>query len=209
VWKGVKKMKDGLGYILEVFHTNANQLSQELGISRFTIYDWIKGRRPIPTKRVKELSEHFNIDERWFRKKELLGSERLELQRTYVDRNAEFIEYDEYFEDEEGNVHEVKKYFSPDHDVSNHLYHLENAEKVIEDIQRLIAMETDSHDDFYQDIFRKVISVTSSKNRKKVKMLRDVLLYLEHCDHEFGFMTFEDDNLKSKFDELLRYYNKK
>jgi Helix-turn-helix len=209
VWEGVKEMKDGLGYILEVFHTNANQLSQEIGISRFTIYDWIKGRRPIPPKRVKELSEHFNIDEKWFNKKELLGSERLELQRIYIDRNAEFIEYTDYIEDEEGNVHEIPSYFSPDHDVSNHLYHEQKAKEVIEKVGQLIEIELNAHDDFYQEIFRKVITVTKTTNRNKVKMLNDVLNYLAYRDHEAGFMVLEDNDKTSKLDELMGLYEKK
>jgi predicted DNA-binding protein YlxM (UPF0122 family) len=46
----------GLQKILEVFNTNASQIANELGVSRQTVYDWIKEKRKIPEKRLSQLA---------------------------------------------------------------------------------------------------------------------------------------------------------
>lgn len=47
----------GLEKIIKVFNFNANQIAKELGISRYTVYDWLKGRRKIPQERIEQLAE--------------------------------------------------------------------------------------------------------------------------------------------------------
>ncbi|WP_286099267.1 helix-turn-helix domain-containing protein [Bacillus mycoides] len=43
--------------MIKVFNFNANQIAKELGISRYTVYDWLKGRRKIPQERIDQLAE--------------------------------------------------------------------------------------------------------------------------------------------------------
>ncbi|MFC0235514.1 helix-turn-helix domain-containing protein [Fictibacillus phosphorivorans] len=199
-----------LKYISQTFEMPLAQVATELGVKRQTVNEWVgKRRRTIPDKHVSKLASIFNLDEKWFRMQNLEASEKLELQRIHVDRNATFIEYEDVFVDEEGIAHDVTSYYSPEQELSNHLYHLQNAQKVIEEVTRIIGIETDAHESYNQDIFRKVMSVINSNNHKKVRMLRDMLDYLAYRDHEFGFMTFEDDNLKTKYDDLINYYEKK
>jgi len=47
----------GLERVIKVFNFNANQIAKELGISRYTVYDWLKGRRKIPQERIDQLAE--------------------------------------------------------------------------------------------------------------------------------------------------------
>jgi transcriptional regulator with XRE-family HTH domain len=199
-----------LKYIAQTFQIPLSDIANELGIKRQSINEWVgKRRRDVPEKHISKIAALFNLDEKWFRKKDLTGSERLELQRIYIDRNATFIEYEDVIIDDEGNSHEVTKYYSQEQELSSHLFHLEQAERLIEMIKQLIDIETDAHDDFYQELFRKVITVTKSINRNKVKMLHDVLNYLAYRDHEAGFMVLEDDNKTVKLDELMGLYEKK
>jgi len=47
----------GLEEILKVFNFNANQIAKEIGVSRQTVYDWLKGKRKIPKERIDQLAE--------------------------------------------------------------------------------------------------------------------------------------------------------
>lgn len=47
----------GLEKVIKVFNFNANQIAKELGISRYTVYDWLKGRRKIPQERIDQLAK--------------------------------------------------------------------------------------------------------------------------------------------------------
>ncbi|MDX5476615.1 MAG: helix-turn-helix domain-containing protein [Bacillaceae bacterium] len=198
-------------YISQTFQIPLSEIANELGIKRQSVNEWVgKKRKPIPEKHIPKIATMFNLDESWFRKNELLGSERLELQRIYVDRNASFEEYVDFIEDEDGNVHEITKSFSPDEAVSQHLWHHQQAEKLIEDVKFLINIEAEGHEDFYQNIIRDVLTMAKTKDSAKVKMLKDVLEYLIYSDDEFGgFRLFKDKELTSKLDDLKSYYNKK
>ncbi|USK69198.1 helix-turn-helix transcriptional regulator [Peribacillus asahii] len=196
-----------LKYISQTFNVPLSQVAEKLGVSKQTINEWVgKRRKSIPEKHIPKLATIFDIDEKWFRKQNLLGSEKLELQRIYIDRNATFVEYEDYFTDDEGIVHEITKCYSPEQELSNHLFYMQSAEELIEEISKLIYIETDAHDKLYQDFFKDVISVTKSQDRKKIKMLRDVLEYLLYNDNEFGFMVQENSHKTEKLTELFNLY---
>lgn len=196
----------GLEYIIQEFKTNANQLSKNLEISRYTVYDWLKERRNIPEKRLEQLSKMFNLPKEYFIKTELKPSEKTAIQKSYIDQNATFEEYPDYIIDENGNEHEITRYFSPEQQLSEHLSYVQRAEELIEKIRLLITIEVDAHDDLYQDLFKGVIRVARSKDSKKLKMLQDVLEYLMYADHEFGFMLIEDSHKGEKLEELFKLY---
>jgi len=46
----------GLEKVIKIFNFNANQLAKELGLSRYTVYDWLRGRRKIPQERINQLA---------------------------------------------------------------------------------------------------------------------------------------------------------
>lgn len=81
----------GLEFIMETYNTNANRLAEELQISRHTIYDWLKGRRKIPAKRLKQLSEYFELPEEYFQK-ELSAHEKFDVQLMKLKREKEEID---------------------------------------------------------------------------------------------------------------------
>jgi len=195
-----------LKYISQTFQIPLAEVATQLGVKRQTVNEWVgKRRKQIPEKHIVKLSEIFQLDEKWFRKQILSGSERLELQRIYIDRNATFIEYEDYFTDDEGNVHEITKYYSPEREESEHLFHLQQAEKITEEVKMLIDIEVDAHDDFYQKLIRDVILVTKSKEFRKIMLLQDVISFLLYHDYEFGFMD-ADQSKTDKLNELLSLY---
>lgn len=75
----------GLEFIMETYNTNANRLAEELQVSRHTIYDWLKGRRKIPTKRLKQLSEYFELPEEYFQK-ELTQQDKLNIYKLIIEK---------------------------------------------------------------------------------------------------------------------------
>ncbi|PFF01366.1 hypothetical protein CN325_03740 [Bacillus thuringiensis] len=47
----------GLEKVINVFNFNANKIAKEIGVSRQTVYDWLKGKRKIPKERIDQLTE--------------------------------------------------------------------------------------------------------------------------------------------------------
>jgi predicted transcriptional regulator len=47
----------GLQKVLEVFNMNPSKISNQLGVSRQTVHDWLKGKRKIPKNRITLLSQ--------------------------------------------------------------------------------------------------------------------------------------------------------
>lgn len=81
----------GLEYIVKEFHTSYKEVAQELGISTPTIQDWLKGRKGIPTKRLDQLSQIFNLPEAYFQK-ELTFVEKGEIRISYLKSISEETE---------------------------------------------------------------------------------------------------------------------
>ncbi|KEK23895.1 helix-turn-helix domain-containing protein [Bacillus gaemokensis] len=74
-----------IGEIFEILGTNANNISLAIGVTRHTVYDWMKGRRKIPSERVKQLSELLKVPHYLFEKEgELDRSEKLLLLEVYA-----------------------------------------------------------------------------------------------------------------------------
>ena len=51
----------GLQFIFNTFNFNPSQLARELDWSRFTVRDWIAGRRKISRDRLNELEHYFGV----------------------------------------------------------------------------------------------------------------------------------------------------
>jgi transcriptional regulator with XRE-family HTH domain len=91
----------GLEKVIQVFNLNANQIAKKLGVSRQTVYDWLKGKRKIPKKRIEQLA---NLPEFKFVNKELFQKEineidKLDIELAYInflsDKDSEVIEDEE------------------------------------------------------------------------------------------------------------------
>lgn len=55
----------GGDYILKVFGSNPNQIADELGLKRQSVYAWFKNKK-IPGKRVDVLSNKFGVESKYF-----------------------------------------------------------------------------------------------------------------------------------------------
>ncbi|WP_404443518.1 helix-turn-helix domain-containing protein [Sutcliffiella horikoshii] len=199
-----------LKYISQTFQIPLSEVANELGIKRQSVNEWVgKKRKPIPEKHIGKIASLFNLDEKWFRKQTLLGSERLELQRIFVDRNATFEEYTDFVEDKDGNVYEIQKFYSPEQDLSRYLQDEQQANLLIEEVTTLINNEVGSDEGYYQELLSEVIKLTKTKEKYKLKMLKSLIEYLNYNDFEFGFSTLNDDVLIEKLDNLKSYYTTK
>lgn len=75
----------GLEKVINVFNFNANQIAKEIGVSRQTVYEWIKGKRKIPKDRLEQLSkipEFSHIDKNLLQK-EIDKADELEIELAY------------------------------------------------------------------------------------------------------------------------------
>lgn len=74
----------GLEYISKKFNKEYKIIAQELDITPQTINSWLRGKRNIPEKRKKQLSEMFyGINPEWFQK-ELSYDEKAEIEELYL-----------------------------------------------------------------------------------------------------------------------------
>lgn len=87
----------GLEYIAKEFKKEYKDIAKEIEISPQTIQDWLKERRKIPVKRLKQLAEYFSLPEEYFQK-ELTGIEKNNVKIEYL----KLISEEEYVFDEDG-----------------------------------------------------------------------------------------------------------
>jgi transcriptional regulator with XRE-family HTH domain len=93
----------GLEFIAKTFNLKYTEIADILGISKKTVNDWVKGRSKIPAKRLKQLSEYFQLPEGYFQK-ELTEDEMREIHIIYLERK-----YDteiEFLENKRQSIHE-------------------------------------------------------------------------------------------------------
>lgn len=191
-----------LKFIAQTFNKSLADVARELGVTRQTINEWVgKKRKPIPEKRIKQLAEIFDLDESWFRKQELKGSEIIELQRIFLERNAEFYEVEWEHMDEDGNTYTIAEARSDELDAANILYFEEEKQRLLEDISSIYD-EPDG-----ERILEELVLLFSTKKRAKIRMLKDVLEFLAYYDHEFSFYVL-DKEVEEKLNDLYQYYTK-
>lgn len=92
----------GLEKVINVFNFNANQIAKKIGVSRQTVYEWIKGKRKIPKDRLEQLSEipeFKNLNKDLFQK-EIDKVDELEIERAYFQHLS--AKHTEELVDEEG-----------------------------------------------------------------------------------------------------------
>lgn len=76
---------NGLKYIRsEVIREKAEDLATQLRISKQTVTAWESGKKEIPHKRLKQLSELTGIPEQYFLLKELTEQEKLECKKYWL-----------------------------------------------------------------------------------------------------------------------------
>lgn len=191
-----------LKYIAQTFQVPLSDIAKELGVKKQTVNEWVgKRRKPIPEKHIPKLAKLFDLDESWFRKQELKGSEMIELQRIFLERNAEFYEVEWEHTDEDGNTYTITETRSDELDAANMLYFEEERQRLLEDISSIYD-EPDG-----ERILEELVLLFSTKKRTKIRMLKDVLEFLAYHDHKFGFCVL-DKEVEEKLNDLYQYYTK-
>lgn len=99
------KKEHSIKYISSTFGISLSEVARELGVTPQTINDWMNGRRNIPQKRLEQLSAYFDLPEGYFQK-ELLNSERLEVQKKKLEQEIKpiIIHHEQTFSFEEKDV---------------------------------------------------------------------------------------------------------
>ncbi|SDN34064.1 Helix-turn-helix [Paenibacillus sp. yr247] len=85
----------GLEYIVDLLTINYKDVAEELGISPKTINDWVKLRSHVPNKRLKELSDFFEIDPALINN-ELTEVQKLKLKIKFKEKVNEMLDGKEY-----------------------------------------------------------------------------------------------------------------
>lgn len=193
----------GLEYILSTFKINPSQLARDLEISRYTVNDWLKGRRKIPKARIPQLVDYFQFPETYFQE-ELTNKQKLEVQRAYFDRNATIQEIEREVVDPDGNVYTISESYSEEQQISEMLYQKQLIEELIENVQALIKVENDPFG-YNQKMIESLVGLMNSKDSRKLAVLKNLMDYLLFRDYEFGFM-YMDEKLVKKMDEIMKLY---
>ncbi|WP_186807071.1 helix-turn-helix domain-containing protein [Priestia megaterium] len=81
----------GLEHIVKEFRQEYKEVAESIGVSSQTIQDWLKQRRKIPKKRLEQLSNLFNLPEKYFQK-ELNFMEKEEIALHYLENFSEEVE---------------------------------------------------------------------------------------------------------------------
>ncbi|WP_197246392.1 helix-turn-helix domain-containing protein [Cytobacillus firmus] len=101
----------GLEKLAKTFGLSVNQIAQDLGIGRQTVYDWLKGKRKIPKERIEQLSkipEFSNVNKDLFQK-EIDEADELEIELAYFQHLS--AKHSEELVDEEGIPFTLDPYY--------------------------------------------------------------------------------------------------
>ena len=71
----------GLEYIRKLYGDTTVTLAEKLGISNVNISQWENGKKPIPEKRLEELSNIYNVSSKYF-SKELTSLEQVKIKKN-------------------------------------------------------------------------------------------------------------------------------
>jgi transcriptional regulator with XRE-family HTH domain len=179
----------GLEFIVKTFNLKYTEIADILGISKKTVNDWVKGRSKIPAKRLKQLSEYFQLPEEYFQK-ELSPSEKLKIQIIKLER--EDVAHEVPVFDDEGNEVGTTIWYENEgiiRHLSDEQERLERIERLHSEIDHLVLKqpiedELNSDVEEYSDnlsVFYSVVGILKSNN-KEHQMLLKLLLDLLDLD---------------------------
>lgn len=98
---------NGLRYVREKYKMSITDLAEKLGISRQAVSIWEQSKKPIPEKRLEELSTIFSIPKEYFA--EISDIQELEIEKHMLDQEIVKSEHDVEmtYEDADGSVQHV------------------------------------------------------------------------------------------------------
>lgn len=185
----------GLEYIVKEFHLEYKALAENLGVSPQTIQDWLKGRRNIPEKRLKQLSQFFNLPRIYFQK-ELTFIEKSEIRIKFLESISE--ESTDTF-DEEGEVityHHVSSYENEMKILRETIETKERHHKLKNEIERVIKKEFLHLNDVEAEInsplntnfsdIKALLSMIDILKDDNLNHYLKVIMYMLSANTEFG-----------------------
>lgn len=90
----------GLQFIRELYNLSLNELGKKIDVSKQTTFQWETQKIKISSKRLKQLSEKFNIPEEYFQK-EISEMDKLIIQKLKLQNEIQTVEYEDTITDPE------------------------------------------------------------------------------------------------------------
>lgn len=153
----------GIEYIRNLYGDTTTTLGEKLGISNVNISHWENGNKPIPSRRISQLSQLYKIPETYFAK-ELTRLDELEIQNEILLYKYSSEElYDDYILT--GKM--------------NELYVEIEFEKMVQDLRELIDKENVKYIARYgeQDI--------NDKRLDNIRLINQFMLVMRNCNQDF------------------------
>lgn len=82
------ELMSALEYIVKTHKKTSREAAEQIGVAPQTFNDWVKGRREIPKKRLKQLSKLFSVEEQLFSKQEneMTEIDKLKIYLSYLSK---------------------------------------------------------------------------------------------------------------------------
>jgi len=197
--KGVFEMI-GLEYIAKNFQMEFKTIAERVGVSPKTVNDWVKGRKKIPVKRLKQLVDIFDLKEDYFQK-ELSRVEEIEVQKKNVSTQSRYIETHQTGVDEKGETYSYVTTQNDSEGILQILNQEQQRESLLSEINNMVHVDN-GHDNmnFFLDLLR-LIKDDSSK--------RLIFLLIGSMSRAIGNATYgvkqneKDTEIIKAFRELL------
>lgn len=188
----------GLEFIVKTSNKKFRRVAEHLGISPTTIADWVKGRRKIPTERCKQLAEYFGLKEEYFQK-ELSRLEEIEIQKEYVVRHSQTVEYVQTRSDYSGEEYSFVASVNDSEGIIQLLNREQEKESLLTEINQMVQDDNGQvyNLNFFKDLLR-LINDDSSK--------RLVFLLIGSMSRAIGNATYgiKQDEKEAKIIEGFR-----
>lgn len=142
----------GLKYIRTLFNDTGEEVAEKLGVTKVTISKWENGIKPIPQKRITELSRIYGISEKYFNK-ELTKADELTISHHKLsnDYDNSVVEYEEPIAfDSKGNPIEYITRFDGDRNTAEAIRFTEleiKIEQLLQKIRNTIHNSSIDYDD--------------------------------------------------------------
>lgn len=179
----MEKSEIGLSFVLDAFKLKNIDLAEKLGCSKQLITEWLSRRKPIPKKRLSQLSEMFKVPEDYFNR-ELLESEKLIVKKASYSSliTVDIDQYDMIFSTFDEMIMEAQL------------------------DEKLHSVSEDYGNDIPYKIIDQVLNILKENNTSKVLTLKIVIDFLINLD-DVEKMKLKDEQIMSKINELFILVN--
>jgi predicted transcriptional regulator len=167
----------GLQKILEVFNINPSKISNQLGVSRQTVHDWLKGKRKIPKNRIIQLTQlpEFKYIETETFQKDINKADEHDIQIAYITYLSEK-------ENVEINVDSVSVNYDPYRIEKTHFGRLRENKKLLNTVEDLLHNE-EFIDELKEDsgvIYSSLLgNINQLFEEKRYEQIKAIILFFE------------------------------